>query len=116
MKAFKKAYFLIMFLICVLMSFSFSGQALAKMGTIPDGIKIQNKTLDKLFWISGLNNRYQNVESALEGYRNIDPRALQASQTGFAKNLMRHGDSANHIRANLKKSSLMKPIKNYESI
>jgi len=103
MKAFKKTYFLILFLICVLMSFSFSGQALAKMGTMQDGIKIQNKILNKLFWISGLNNRYQNVESALEGFKNIDPRALKASQTGFAKNLMRHGDSENHIRANLKK-------------
>jgi hypothetical protein len=102
MKAFKKAYLLILFLICALISFLFSGQALAKMGTMPAGIKIENKILNKLFWISGLNNRYQNVESALEGYKNIDPQALQASQTGFAKNLMRHGDSANHIRANLK--------------
>ena len=51
----------------------------------------KDKILNKLFWISGLNNRYQNVESALEGYKNIDPRALQASQTGFAKNLMRRG-------------------------
>ena len=102
MKAFKKKYFLILFLICVLMSFFFLGKALAKMDTMPAGIKIENKILNKLFWISGLNNRYQNVESALEGYKNIDPQALQASQTGFAKNLMRHGDSANHIRANLK--------------
>jgi hypothetical protein len=103
MKAFKKAYFLILFLICVLMCFSFSGQAFAKMGTMPAGIKIQNKILNKLFWISGLNNRYENVESALGGYKNFDPRVLQLSQTGFAKNLMRHGDSANHIRGNLKK-------------
>jgi hypothetical protein len=103
MKAFKKAYFLILFLICVLMNFSFSGQALAKKGTMPDGIKIQNKILNKLFRISGLNNCYQNVESALEGYKNIDPLALQSSQTGFAKNLMRHGDSAIYIRTNLKK-------------
>jgi Tfp pilus assembly protein PilP len=104
MKAFKKAYFLIiLFLIFVLMSFSFSGQAVAKMAIMPTGIKTQNKILNKLFWISGLNNRYRNVESALEDYKNIDPRALQANQTGFAKNLMRHGNSANHIRADLKK-------------
>jgi hypothetical protein len=102
MKAIKKAYFLILFFICVLMNFPFSGQALAKMDTISSGIKIQNKILNKLFLISGLNNRYQNVESVLEDYKNIDQQALQASQTGFAKNLMRRGDSANHIRANLK--------------
>jgi Tfp pilus assembly protein PilP len=103
MKAFKKAYFLILFWIFVLMSFSFSGKAFAKMGTMPVGIKIQNEILNKLFWISKLNNRYQNVESSLEVYKNISPRALQSSQTGFAKNLMRHGDSENHVRANLKK-------------
>jgi hypothetical protein len=103
MKEFKKIYFLILFLICVLMSFLFSGQALAKMGAMPAGVKIQSKTLEKLFWISGLNNRYLDVESALEQYKNIDPEALKASQTKFAKNLMRHGNGANYIRANLKK-------------
>jgi hypothetical protein len=103
MNAFKKAYLLILLLICVLMSFLFSGQALAKMGTTPAVVKIENKILNKLFWISGLNNRYQNVESALEDYKNIDPQALKASQKGFAKNLMRHGDSANHILSNLNK-------------
>jgi Tfp pilus assembly protein PilP len=103
MKEFKKTYFLILFLICVLMNFSLSGQALAKMGAMPAGVKIQNKTIEKLFWISGLNNRYLDVESALEHYRNIDPQALKASQTRFAKNLMRHGDGPNYIRTNLKK-------------
>ncbi len=103
MKEFKKTYFLILFLICVLMSFSFSGQALAKMGAMPAGVKIQNKTLKKLFWISGLNNRYPDVESTLEQHKNIDPQALKASQIGFAKNLMRHGNGASHIRVNLKK-------------
>jgi Tfp pilus assembly protein PilP len=103
MKKFKKIYFLILFLICVLMSFSFSGQALAKMGAMPAGVKIQNKTIEKLFWISRLNNHYLDVESALGQYKNIDPQALKASQTKFAKNLMRHGGGAKHIRANLKK-------------
>jgi Tfp pilus assembly protein PilP len=103
MKEFKKTYFLNLFLICVLMSFSFPGQALAKMGAMPAGVKIQNKTLNKLFWISGLNNRYPNVETVLEQYKSLDPQALKASQARFAKNLMRHGNGANHIRANLKK-------------
>ncbi len=85
------------------MNFSFSGQALAKMGAMPAGVKLQNKTIERLFWTSGLNNRYLDAESALEHHKNIDPQALKASQSGFAKNLMRHGDSANHIRANLKK-------------
>jgi Tfp pilus assembly protein PilP len=106
MKEFKKTYYLILFLICVLTNFSFSGQALAKMGAMPAGVKIQNKSLEKLFWISGLNNRYLDVESALKQHKNIDPQALKASQTGFAKNLMRHGGGARHVRANLKKAFL----------
>ncbi len=104
MKEFKKTYFLILLLICVSTNFSFSGQALAKMGAMPAGVKLQNKTLEKLFWVSGLNNRYIDVESALEQHKNIDPQALKASQAGFAKNLMRHGDSASHIRKSLKKA------------
>ena len=104
MKEFKKIYFMILVLICVLMSFSFSGQAFAKMGAMPAGVKIQNKSLEKLFWISGLNNRYLDVESALEQHKSINPQALKASQAGFAKNLMRHGGGTNHIRSNLKKA------------
>lgn len=104
MKELKKTYFLILFSICVLMSFSFSGQALAKMGAMPAGIKLQNKMLEKLFWLSGLNNRYVYVESALEQHKNIDPKALKSSQAAFAKNLMRHGGGVNHIRAKLKKT------------
>lgn len=103
MKEFKKTYFLILFLICVLINFSFSGQALAKMGAMPAGVKVQSKTLGKLFWISGLNNRYLDVEFALEQCKSIDSQALKVNQTGLAKNLMRQGDGANYIRANLKK-------------
>jgi Tfp pilus assembly protein PilP len=104
MKEFKKTYFLILFLTCVLVNCSLLGQAIAKTGAMPAGVKVQNKTLEKLFWFSGLNNRYLDVESALEQYNNIDPQALKPSQTGFAKNLMRRGDGTSHIRANLKKS------------
>ena len=104
MEEFKKTYFLILFLIYVSMSFSFSGQAFAKTGAMPAGVKLQNKTLEKLFWVSGLNNRYLDVESVLEQCKNIDPQELKASQTGFAKNLMHHGDGARHIRVNLKKA------------
>jgi len=104
MKEFKKIYFLILFLTCVSVSYSLSGQAAAKTGAMPAGIKVQNKTLEKLFWLSGLNNRYLDVESVLEQNKNIDSQALKASQTGFAKNLMHHGDGASHIRANLNKA------------
>ncbi|HIJ50861.1 MAG TPA: hypothetical protein HPP54_07415 [Nitrospinae bacterium] len=104
MKEFKKTYFLILLLTCVAVNCSFSRQAMAKTGAMPAEIKIQNKTLGKLFSLSGLNNRYLDVESALEQHENIDPQALKASQTGFARNLMRHGDGARHIRANLKKA------------
>ncbi len=104
MKEFKKTYFLILFLTCVSMSFLFLRQAVAKMGAMSAEIKVQNKTLEKLFGLSGLNNRYLDVESALEQYKNIDPQALKASHAEFAKNLMRHGDGASHIRANLKKA------------
>jgi Tfp pilus assembly protein PilP len=104
MSEFKKTYFLILFLTCVSANFLLSGQALAKTGAMPAGVNLQKETLGKLFWISGLNNRYLDVESALEQHKNIDPQALKASQTGFAKNLMRHGDGANHIRVNLKKA------------
>lgn len=103
MKNFKKTSFLILIFLCALASFSFSGQAFAKMGAMPAGAKLQNKTLEKLFWISGLNNRYLDVESAFGQHNNIDPQALQASQAGFAKNLMRHAAGPNHIRASLKK-------------
>ncbi|MFT4577989.1 MAG: Tfp pilus assembly protein PilP [Nitrospinales bacterium] len=104
MKEIKKTYFLVLFLTCVSVSYLLSGQALAKTGAMPAGIKVQNKTLGKLFWLSGLNNRYLDVESALEQQENIDPQALKANQTGFAKNLLRHGDGANHIRINIKKA------------
>ena len=98
----KQKQLLVLFLIYV--SLFVLGQAHAKMGAMPAGSKIQNKTIEKLFWLSGLNNRYQYVESTLGHYKKIDPKPLKPSQTGFAKNLMRHGNGPGQIRADMKKT------------
>ncbi len=97
----KQKQLLVLFLIYF--SLSVFSQAHAKIGAMPAGIKIQNKTIEKLFWLSGLNKRYQYVESTLGQYEKIDPKALKPSQTEFAKNLMRHGHGPGQIRASMKK-------------
>jgi len=99
MKEIKKIL-LILFLSCASMNLWFSGKADAKMAAMPTG---ENKTIERLFWLSGLKSRYLEVETALEQYKNIDPQALKASQTRFAKNLMRRGSGKRHIQINLKK-------------
>jgi len=106
MRKFRKANKLILFFICVLLNFSLAGQSLAKMGAMPAGKRIQEKNIEKLFWLSGLNTRYQAVESVLDRSENIDVKALKPSQNEFAKNLMRHGNGPNIVRANLKKTFL----------
>lgn len=102
----RKVNILILFFIWALVNFFLVGQSLAKMGAMPAGKRLQDNTIEKLFWLSGLNNRYQEVESALGRYKDIDAKALKPSQTGFAKNLMRHGNGPNLVRANLKKTFL----------
>ena len=39
---------------------------------------MKDKILEKLFKISGLNIRYQEVESFLDQYKNIDPKSKMA--------------------------------------
>ncbi len=103
----KKLNLLIKFFICILVNFSLVGQSLAKIGAMDAGVNNhQDKTIEKLFWLSGLNTRYQGVESALDWYKNIDAKALKSSQTGFAKNLMRHGNGPNLVRTSLNKTFL----------
>lgn len=100
----QKTYLGAFFLIGALLHFS--GQSQAKAGPMPAGSRLQNKTVEKLFWVSGLNTRYQDVEGSLARHKKIHPEALQGSQEEFAKNLMRHGKGPSHIRESMKKEFL----------
>ncbi len=104
MKELKKLKILVLLLIWISVGFQLPGESLAKMNSMSGDLKSQTKTLDKLFQVSGLNNRYQDMEFFLDQSENIQPEELEASQAEFARNLMRRGLDRGGIRSSLKQT------------
>lgn len=102
----KKVNILIIFFFGAIWVLALSAEVQAKMEAMPRENKLQIKTIEKLLRTSGLSTRYQEVESILEEYKNIDRKSLKPSQTGFAKNLMRHEKGPRRVLANLRKTFL----------